>query len=927
MEEEARRAYHQPIDLLLQVLPILTRAVILAATREVDGDARSSYRRLQGWFKLLHDELDRTKDVIVLSEEHFNLLFDRLGGLVVAPLIKPSAGLERLRGLWHEKRHSSATETLQWLDLSSHDFNEHVEAIIREVYDFSQMQYPYDFSLYTDDPPIDKRKRAAPPLDVCEAAQSVYQALKSTQKCTCDPVHSFDARLSLATYRNPNSVMGSFRFEMLLSLEHVWQEVTIGTTAGGALKFVINDGSGKNTNAESKKAIRHLCKPLRQIRKQLQWRSYCLQFDVDKGVLWNRRPEKSLLPLDLVEKPVSLEEFILTSGHCLTEMTKRIIAVLLGHTVLHLHGTQWMHQDWGASQVIFLQAASAVPIKPYIQIRLTPGAPISIHTTDSDDDSDDEDYFGDDFCHPFPHFVSLGMMLMQIYLGKTFQSLAEEFDIDNPELLDKNHKFVLASQVFLKYSAVIKFSERFWSVIDRCLDPDIQNDERGCPMTVDVLRKVVYDDIIRPLEDELEKGNFSTDNIVLNLDSEARKLDLANMGQSMEFQVQRPGGQPKGSDGRQQFSPRSLESRLFSPSPAPLLVATGNNQAIIGRYRKAGFRKTIVRYSKSKPIWQSAKQDMAFFDDESQVEDISQKAKDAFLSWKEDILDVYDRFLVGDTFRKHTAIAILDTGFDMDHPDLAFNMERKIRINGSRNFCSSATQYGEQDVRDNNGHGTHAAGLILDFAPNAQVYIAKIADHEPSPCHLVAEAIRHAVTSWRVDIISMSFGFNSRESKDYHLIEQAVEYANSHNVLIFAAASNSGANQQPEDGVPSRFNPPWEETDNFATIGEAVESSWPVRLCDKDSNESCVAWKSGTSFATPIAAGIAAFLLQYTDENLDPKCVALLRRPRGMRAVLKEISRKSQGFDYVAPKLHPDHLFGKDPEYVKQRLAVVLQGS
>lgn len=188
-------------------------------------------------------------------------------------------------------------------------------------------------------------------------------------------------------------------------------------------------------------------------------------------------------------------------------------------------------------------------------------------------------------------------------------------------------------------------------------------------------------------------------------------------------------------------------------------------------------------------------------------------------------------------------------------------------------------------------------------------------------------------------MISMSFGFTTRDL-GYHLVEAALQYANSKNVLLFAAASNSGANQRrtfparhdyvicvhstAADGVPSRFNTPREDSNNFATIGEAVESSWPTHLCDKKVNKDCIEWKSGTSFATPIAVGIATFLLQYAKENLDDETIKLLRKPQGMRAVFKEIAFEKEGYYYIAPKIHPDHLFGRSKEYVRERISVVL---
>jgi subtilisin family serine protease len=187
--------------------------------------------------------------------------------------------------------------------------------------------------------------------------------------------------------------------------------------------------------------------------------------------------------------------------------------------------------------------------------------------------------------------------------------------------------------------------------------------------------------------------------------------------------------------------------------------------------------------------------------------------------------------------------------------------------------------------------------------------------------------MNHAVDVWNVDVISMSFGFPSREVDGYEHLEQSMRHAVNKDVLLFAAASNNGANTKrayparPDvicihstnaNGAPSDFNPRPLQGDNLATIGEAVESAWPVHLCDQGMNELCVARKSGTSFATPIASGIAAFLLQYARSNLLPREAMKLQQCHYMKAVLKAVSVRSQGYDYIAPSLHPDNALARE---------------
>lgn len=79
-------------------------------------------------------------------------------------------------------------------------------------------------------------------------------------------------------------------------------------------------------------------------------------------------------------------------------------------------------------------------------------------------------------------------------------------------------------------------------------------------------------------------------------------------------------------------------------------------------------------------------------------------------------------------------IAVLDTGLDRSHPDFE---AQEGRIRGTKSFISDCRQ--EDDVFDCCGHGTHVAGLLLDFAPDAELCIAKTSDLEPAKPAKIAE--------------------------------------------------------------------------------------------------------------------------------------------------------------------------------------------
>lgn len=173
----------------------------------------------------------------------------------------------------------------------------------------------------------------------------------------------------------------------------------------------------------------------------------------------------------------------------------------------------------------------------------------------------------------------------------------------------------------------------------------------------------------------------------------------------------------------------------------------------------------------------------------------------------------------------------------------------------------------------------------------------------------------------------MSFGFVKCNAS----IESAIRYAHGKNKILFAAASNQGLNgsrtypakhnevicihftdgrgQCHKDNVES------EKGDNFSTLGHAVESTWPEKL-----GQGLTQRRSGTSFATPIAAGIAAFILQYSWQNL-PGAVRL-ESGEGMGNVFKLLARNPDGYkkEYVAPW----YFCQKTPDKIREDILDVL---
>jgi Subtilase family len=173
-----------------------------------------------------------------------------------------------------------------------------------------------------------------------------------------------------------------------------------------------------------------------------------------------------------------------------------------------------------------------------------------------------------------------------------------------------------------------------------------------------------------------------------------------------------------------------------------------------------------------------------------------------------------------------------------------------------------------------------------------------------------------------VDIITMSFGLE----EEHGGMQKAIIEAYSRNILMFAAASNEGGNRivtyparkeqviciyaTDGKGEPYRSNPtPIGNSYRFATLGEGVKSAWPKGLKKGAAPEQRM---TGTSFATPIAAGIAACLLEFAIvHGMPDNSYSSLRTRQGMQAVFgKLLVDVRKELHYI----HPWRLFSESRE-------------
>ncbi|KAL3481491.1 peptidase S8/S53 domain-containing protein [Aspergillus californicus] len=218
---------------------------------------------------------------------------------------------------------------------------------------------------------------------------------------------------------------------------------------------------------------------------------------------------------------------------------------------------------------------------------------------------------------------------------------------------------------------------------------------------------------------------------------------------------------------------------------------------------------------------------------------------------------------------KGIRVAILDTGYDPSAPFFQ-DRARLSRVKGWKDFISAS----EAPV-DTFGHGTFMATMLIEAAPVAELYIARVAEdtdkliRRPSE---VADAIRWAAIEKGADIISMSFGFPGTNEQIAKAIDE-VRTSRAGKIIFLASAGNFGPYQ--DDTFPASHPAviAFRATTSLGTFldtnpinGNATSIAFgtygddiPQKLREYRP-QVC---QPGTSAATAIASGITAMILAY----------------------------------------------------------------
>lgn len=262
-------------------------------------------------------------------------------------------------------------------------------------------------------------------------------------------------------------------------------------------------------------------------------------------------------------------------------------------------------------------------------------------------------------------------------------------------------------------------------------------------------------------------------------------------------------------------------------------------------------------------------------------------------------------------------VAVVDTGIDYNHEDLSGNVwtnAGEIAGNGldddGNGFVDDWRGWdfanGDNDALDDNGHGTHVAGIIgalkdngkgiAGVAPNAKIMGVKVLDKSGSGTFdNIVKGIKYAADRG-ARVINLSLGAVFNYSLDYiktyyasyfeailKPMQDVIAYATGRGSLVVAASGNSGVdvNRTAPAGFTDTLSvgatTPTGGKAYFSNSGQTLDITAPgwdvLSLKAAGTNLGTAAGTgytrlSGTSMATPMVSGVVALLLAQ-DPTLD----------------------------------------------------------
>lgn len=296
-------------------------------------------------------------------------------------------------------------------------------------------------------------------------------------------------------------------------------------------------------------------------------------------------------------------------------------------------------------------------------------------------------------------------------------------------------------------------------------------------------------------------------------------------------------------------------------------LVEGYNDLHIIQFDNSQSAEQALEYYENNKYVEYAEEDMMISASETQT--ATSITYDNHLSWGSESIGVddYIDYLGNISELPEIVVGIIDTGIDLDHEFL------KNRIIPTGYNVSDSGSLNSED--DDNGHGTHVAGIVVDnTTDNVKIQAYKCLNNSGNgSLSNVCIAINSAIED-NVDVINMSLGAKGISL----LLEDTVNNAIEKGITVCVAAGNNGqlaVNYTPANIENCITVGAVNESDQkplWSNYGNAVDIWAPGSAIYSSYNDGGYKSLNGTSMATPFVTAASALLIS-NDISLKPNDV------------------------------------------------------
>ncbi|TEY35748.1 hypothetical protein BOTCAL_0583g00020 [Botryotinia calthae] len=585
------------------------------------------------------------------------------------------------------------------------------------------------------------------------------------------------------------------------------------------------------------------------------------------------------------------------------------LSYLVAKAVWQFYDSHWMSEAWSKDTIHFMkeeditdQSIRVYIQRPFITANMSSGKQDSSTPCISESETDDKSV---STCfHIYPKILSLGIILLEILRGEGIDTyrMQNHFRDDKGNLF-KDADLVIAGLLMQdekkgksgkdEYSSNIR--ELLKEVIDFCIKVDVEKLGRDSKE----VRANLRTHVVAPLYQLYSKScpeDYVPDPIKVSLNSISKGAS-SSVSHNCRFGVS---ASLTVSD-QQRLELRQVQNLDPIQHGIGLHDKIANYDADDGELQVGGHE--VQR--------EEARRMRTKFTDRS-----SRRRTDKWIEGFQNLLIKHNIEARSDP--NVIKVAIIDSGIEYNHLEID-----KSRIRDSKSWIENSDA-----TVDKVGHGTHIAGIILQLTTNVQLYIGKVTDTMKfTKRDLITEslyakamayekqAIKQARTEWKVNMISLSFGFDNSDTNENREIQTCID----EKIIIFSSASNDGGegsrsypaaydriiciHSATPQGIAAAGNPiAIPQKDNFSTVGEMVKSYWHLPKVEEEGGNKGRAYnfsyKSGTSVATPVAVSIAAFMIGYLRKYAEGHEWGIEPwTPLGMQVILQKMKEDRDGYE------------------------------